>query len=77
MMTIVKAMARRPLSDEMPVIFARTFIRTIAKVALQTGIDDETSDMGLPGLLVSLGAKIGTAVSEQVAEKAWRTLLGF
>jgi len=77
MMTSVDAMARRALSDEMPVIIARTAIRAIAKAAVQKGIDDKTADMGLPGLIVSLGAKVGTAVSEQADERAWRTLPGF
>lgn len=74
MMTSVDAMARRALSDEMPVIIARTAIRAIAKAAVQKGIDDKTSEMGLPGLLVSLGAKVGTAISEQADERSWRTL---
>ncbi|MBI3593683.1 MAG: hypothetical protein HY200_01870 [Nitrospirae bacterium] len=77
MMTSVDAMARRALSDEMPVIIARTAIRAIAKTVVQKGIDDKTSDLGLPGLLVSIGAKIGTAVSETADERAWRTLPGY
>ena len=77
MLTSVDAMARRALFDEMPGIIARSSIRAIAKAATQKAVDDNSSNMGLAGGLLSLATIVATAVSEVADERAWRTLPGF
>jgi hypothetical protein len=77
MLTSVDAMARRAISDEMPGIIARSSVRAIAKAAGQKLLDDHSDALGPFGALISLAAKVGTAVSEKADERAWRTLPGF
>jgi hypothetical protein len=77
MLTSVNAMARRALYDEMPGIIARSSVRAIIKGATQKVVDDNTSDMGILGALISLSVKAVSIATEQADERSWRTLPGY
>ena len=77
LLTNVDVMARRALSDEMPGIIVRSSIRAITKGIAQKAIDDNSGQMGLAGIFVSLAAKIATVASEVADERGWRSLPGF
>ena len=77
LLTNVDHMARRALSDEMPSIIARSTIRAIAKGAAQKAVQDNTSQMGMFGALLSVATTVVAVVSEKADERSWRTLPAF
>ncbi len=77
LLTNVDVMARRALSDEMPGIIVRSSVRAITKGIAQKAIDDNSGQLGMAGLFVSLAAKVATIASEVADERGWRSLPGF
>jgi hypothetical protein len=64
----VDAMARRQLKDQLPGIIGRTMVRAVAKSALQYQAQKSGN------AAVSLITSLGSVVTEQADERAWRTL---
>jgi hypothetical protein len=67
--TSVDLMSRRALKDEMPWIVLRAVTRATVKVAVQKAASDEEDSRA-----ARAATKIGSIVTEQADERAWRSL---
>ena len=77
LVTNVDQMARRALADEMPGIILRSSMRAIAKGAVQKQMQDNSSSLGMLGILLSAASSVTAVVTEQADERTWRTLPAF
>lgn len=72
----VNDIAERSLNDRIPAITARAVARMVVKNAAAKATKDKTKDSGAFGLLMSVAADVGTAVSERADTRTWSLLPG-
>jgi hypothetical protein len=68
--------AEKSLNDRIPAITARAVARMVVKNVAAKTAKDKTKDTGTLGLLMSVAADIGTAVSERADTRTWSLLPG-
>ena len=72
----INDIAERSLNDRIPAITARAVARMVVKNVAAKSAKDQTKDAGAFGLLMSVAADIGTAVSERADTRTWSLLPG-
>lgn len=72
----VNDIAEKSLNDRIPAITARAVARMIVKNIAAKATKEKTKDAGAFGLLMSVAADVGTAVSERADTRTWSLLPG-
>lgn len=72
----INDIAEKSLNDRIPAITARALARMLVKNVAAKAVKDKTKDQGGLGLLMSIAADVGTAVSERADTRTWSLLPG-
>lgn len=76
LLTNLDIMIRKSIADEMPGIIARSSIRAITRGAAQQAIDDNSSQFGAFGSIISIVSKGAALALEQADVRSWRNVPG-